>query len=366
MRVRVATSVAALALSGLAVPVALADDPPPITVPAPTVPAPQPDPGPVSKPRPKTTPQPRPTVHRPAASPSPTVTPRYTPPATVAPKPRASSHPHQKRLPVKHPKPKAKPATTKPAVTQQGVTGAEKTPVAPPVAHQDTSSGANWGRAALFLLLALILGAVAVLRHRRVHPREVEVEVMQPQALRAVAFPLGRAFQPAPTQEASVAPEAERPPEQLLADIAPPATEEHDTEIKPEPEPVQARPPFHDPALGAALESPESDADDVAMTHPTEEICTIAIWHGYVKSRFYAGLIGDDEQGIEYALAESEPIRVRGNGTPERTQEAEKAHQALVARLIESGWEVEPPVNGESWHALRLHRAVARAESSSA
>ena len=73
-------------------------------------------------------------------------------------------------------------STPKPAVTPQGVKGAEKTPIAPPVAHQDTSSGANWGRAALFLFLALILGAVAVLRHRRVHPREVEVEVMQPRS----------------------------------------------------------------------------------------------------------------------------------------------------------------------------------------
>ena len=362
MRMRVVIPFAALALSGLVVPVALADNPPPITVPTPTVTVPQPDPGPVSKPPPKPKPQPRPSVHRPAASPSPAVTPSYTPPATVAPKPQASIRPHKKRVAVKHPKRKAKPATKKPAVTQQGVNGAEKTPVAPPVAHQNTSSGANWGRAALFLLLALILGAVAVIRHRRVHPREVEVEVMQPQALRAVAFPLGRAFQPAPPQEAPTPPPTERPPEQLLADLAPPAANEQPTEIKPEP--VQARPPFHDPVLAETLESPPAGADDVAMTPPTEEICTIAIWHGYVKSRFYAGLIGNDEQGIEYALAESEPVRLRGNGTPERTEEAERAHQALVARLIESGWEVDPPVNGDDWHALRLHRAVAPAESS--
>ena len=137
-----------------------------------------------------------------------------------------------------------------------------------------------------------------------------------------------------------------------------------------------ARPPFHDPALveGAvtrqvveevALQTPEPAADYEAVTYPREEICAIAIWHGYVKSRFYAGLTSG-EQGIEYALAESEPIRLRGNGTPERTPAAERALEALVAKLVDSGWEVEPPGNGDSWHELRLRRAAERVESRSA
>jgi hypothetical protein len=101
------------------------------------------------------------------------------------------------------------------------------------------------------------------------------------------------------------------------------------------------------------------------VTQPVEEICAIGLWRGYVKSRFYAGLIGGGE-GIEYALAESQAVRLHGDATPERTKAAAQAHEALVNYLIESGWEVDSPVNGERWYALRFRRAVAPAESNSA
>jgi hypothetical protein len=366
MRTRLAI-LAVLGLSGLAAPAAFADDPPPITVPTPTVPVPQPDPGPVAKPKPK--PAPRPTPSRPAASTSRPVTPTYTPrPATVTPHPQASRPVPKKKAAVKHKakaKPKPKPVATKPA--QQGVAGAQKTHVVPPVASQDTSSGANWPRTALFLVLASILGAIAVFRYRRVHPREVDVEVLQPRA----RLPLDPPPVLMPTVQASSALQEERPPEQLLADIAP-APAEQPPQVRPEP--VVARPPFHEPALGeaavtrqvfeeVALQTPGVHADYEAVTYPSDEICAVAIWHGYVKSRFYAGLTSG-EQGIEYALAESEPIRLRGNGTPERTPAAERALEALVAKLVDSGWEVEPPANDDSWHALRFRRAAERVESS--
>jgi hypothetical protein len=153
-------------------------------------------------------------------------------------------------------------------------------------------------------------------------------------------------------------------------------------------EPVRAGPPIPQPAVDEAgtarreqlldeeaaslaaaalpLQSAATDADEVPVERPVEEICEIGIWRGYVKSRFYAGLIGGENEGIEFALAESQPVRLRGNGTPERTGDAAEAHEALVNYLIESGWEVEPSRNGEGWYALRFRRAAAPAEANSA
>lgn len=396
---------AALALLGLAAQVALADVPPPITVPTPTVP--QPDPGPVPQPTPKPQPRPQPKPAA-AATPSRPVTRTYTPaPATVAPKPRASRQPLKKRPAVKrHTKPK--PSTQKPSANQ-GVKGAEKTNLGATesVASPGTRSSSKWLRTALVFAVVAILGVIGILfisassprtapssararrlpaaglRRRRTRPREVAVEVIQPKALRSpIPLPPVSAPEPPPAGKPAPAPHEELAAEQLLADIAPEAGE--DTEVGSQPEPVRARPPFHEPALAqptarqerlveeqtasfaeTQLQTSEADADEVSVTQSVEEICAIGLWRGYVKSRFYAGLIGGGE-GIEYALAESQAVRLRGDGTPERTEAAAQAHEALVNYLIESGWEVDAPVNGECWYALRFRRAAAPAESNSA
>jgi hypothetical protein len=284
---------------------------------------------------------------------------------------RSSTHPKKKNH-----KAGAKPpsSTKKTSGKHQGVKGAEKSsPVAPPVASHGTSFSVNWPQTALFLVIASIFGVLAFLRHRRrrARPREVAVEVIQPKALLgAIPLPPVQPQELPSAARASPALHETFLAEQLLADIAPPLVEPSTPK---RPEPVRARPPFHEPALpvtvrqeqSVELQAPEPHADDESLSQPIEEICAIGIWRGYVKSRFYATLMGGEEEGIEYALAESQPIRVRGNGTPERTPAAERAHQALVARLIESGWEVEPPANGDSWYALRLRRAAALAESNS-
>jgi hypothetical protein len=222
----------------------------------------------------------------------------------------------------------------------------------------------------------------AGLRRRRARPREVAVEVIQPKALRSpIPLPPVQPPELPPAGEPAPAPQEELAAEQLLADIAPEA--EEDTEVRLQPKPVLARPPFHEPALGqptarqerlveeqtasiAELQTAKADADEVEVTRPVEEICSIGLWRGYVKSRFYAGLIGGEGEGIEYALAESQAVRLHGEGTPERTEAAAQAHEALVNYLIEAGWEVDAPVNGESWYALRFRRAAAPAESNSA
>jgi hypothetical protein len=230
MRTRL-TILAVLVLSAVAAPVAVADDPPVITVPTPTAPAP--DPRPVSKPKPKPKPrsQPRPSVHLPAARPARPVTRTYTPrPASVAPaKPRISRPPHKKRAVVKQQKPKPatkKPATTQPSIKQPEVVGAEQThvtpPVASPAASPDTGFKADWSRTALLLVVVSILGTIVVLRRRRGRPRQVDVEVIEHQAERAVHFPLGKFNAPPVTQQALSALR-----EEPVAPIAPAPAEQH-------------------------------------------------------------------------------------------------------------------------------------------
>jgi hypothetical protein len=304
------------------------------------------------------------------------------------------------------------------------VKGAEKTR-SPGAAAVATNSGTKWLRTALWFALASILLSIAVLRafassvgtatssvrrgriaalgvRRRPRVREVSVEVIPPKALRHPIPLAAPARVVTPAREAASAPQQEEPTlEQLLADIAPPLVEpaasqaladaesvqvEEHTETRLKPNPLLARPPFHEPALAqpatalqkplveeqatsvdeTALQTPEPDAENASVASPVEEVCEIGIWRGYVKSRFYAGLIGSREEGIEFALAESLPVRLRGNGTPDRTGAAAEAHEALVNYLIESGWELEPARNGESWYSLRFRRADAPAESRSA
>jgi hypothetical protein len=226
------------------------------------------------------------------------------------------------------------------------------------------------------------------LRLRRTPPREVGVEVIRPKTLDSpMPAPRTQPSEPAPTDEPTPGPPEELPTGQLLADIAPaeaeppaqgpvvqtgtptPRSEEH-TETMLQPQPARAQPPLPalDPATARreqsvdeamALQNAGPAADEAYMPQPIEEKCAIGVWHGYVKSRFYAGLIGGAAgEGIEYALAETQPLRLRGNGRPERTPAAAKAHQVLVDYLIESGWRVEPPADGDSWYALRFRRTA--------
>jgi hypothetical protein len=92
----------------------------------------------------------------------------------------------------------------------------------------------------------------------------------------------------------------------------------------------------------------------VAEPEPTEEFCQIRVWRGYAKARFYASLdLGGEE---EFAVAESRSFRFRGNGTPDDTEAAHEAHQALVRKLVAKGW--EPEGSGGSWYSTRFRRPL--------
>jgi hypothetical protein len=345
-RLAAALMVAALACA-ICVPLAAADDPP-VTVPTGTTPAPPPDPAPPpSQPKPQTqthhvtphrsTPPSRPVTH--ASTP---VQPTYTPPpatpthvSQVRPhravkhvkvaKKRAAHKPKRTRVVVK---PVAKPKTT-PAAPKSPKVGAA---LAASATRTDSSDWMRW-----FLLLVAATGLMAVsiaavagngripvaVRRRRPPARDVVAEL--------VAAP------PLPKAPAPRAPSRPTPPP------PPPAPEVTTAE---EPLPVAPPPP---PPPAAPEPEPAS------VVEPTEEFCEILVWRGYAKARFYARL-DIEHEGEEFAVAESPTFRFRGNGTPDDTSAAHEAHEALVSRLIDKGWEPEEATG--PWYALRFRRPL--------
>jgi hypothetical protein len=110
----------------------------------------------------------------------------------------------------------------------------------------------------------------------------------------------------------------------------------------------------------AQLQQMAAPADNQAMDIATEEICEIAVWRGYAKSRFYGRLDGSElPEETELAVAESPPFRFRGNGAPDRTEEAVAAYEALVEKLVADGWELDS--SGDVWYAGRFRRPLTHA-----
>ena len=83
------------------------------------------------------------------------------------------------------------------------------------------------------------------------------------------------------------------------------------------------------------------------------ETCEIAWWKGYVKGRFEARI--RSASGSPLLVAESAPVRCRGDGPPEATEAAVRALNALTERLVEGGWTAaeSPP---EEWFQLVFTR----------
>jgi hypothetical protein len=98
-------------------------------------------------------------------------------------------------------------------------------------------------------------------------------------------------------------------------------------------------------SIGTAA-SPEPEIDDGAIG-----TCVIDFWRGYRKAVFYARTV---DAGEELAVAESPKFRPRGNGTPDRTDEAAAAHAALVARLEAEGW--RRARGGSAWYDVTFAR----------
>ena len=347
-RFTTALLVGALACA-VGVPVAAADDPP-VTVPTGTTPAPPPDPAPPpSKPKPQTQTHHATTHHstppsRPVTHVSTPVQPTYTPPAAtptrVSPvrthraarhvkvaKKRAVHKPKQTRVVVK---PVPKPKTT-PVSAPKSPSGAT---LAASATRTESSDWLRW-----FLLLAAATGLMAVsigavvgngripvaVRRRRSPARDVVAEL--------VARP------PLPKAPARRPPSRPAPP--------PPAREATAEE------PLPVAPPPPPPAPEPAAVAPAA-AEPVAA--PTEEFCEILVWRGYAKARFYARLDIESHEGDEFAVAESPTFRFRGNGTPDDTDAAHEAHEALVNRLIDKGWEPEDTTG--PWYAVRFRRPL--------
>ncbi len=126
-------------------------------------------------------------------------------------------------------------------------------------------------------------------------------------------------------------------------------------------EPVASLEALPEPELAPLIlstpPSPKIEEAKFAPAPPTEEICEVAVWRGYRRSRFYARLevaAQFDEEGC--AVGESTPFRFSGNGTLEQTEAAEAAYRALVEELMAQGW--EPCDSRGPWYAARFSRAL--------
>jgi zinc-ribbon domain len=101
------------------------------------------------------------------------------------------------------------------------------------------------------------------------------------------------------------------------------------------------------PLREGAAETPEAPP---AFVFPAAgwELCEILWWRGYVMSEFYAVAEGQE-------LARSRRFRWRGDRPPAHDHAAARAaHEALVGRLTEAGW--EPLGQAIPWYAQRFRR----------
>lgn len=100
------------------------------------------------------------------------------------------------------------------------------------------------------------------------------------------------------------------------------------------------------------------DWEDAQAPPPQEAlsptVCEVAYWQGYRKSAFYARAF--DDHGLEVALAESPQFKATGNGTPDQTEAAIRAHERLLELLQADGWK---PIDAHAsaWYECMLERA---------
>jgi hypothetical protein len=125
-------------------------------------------------------------------------------------------------------------------------------------------------------------------------------------------------------------------PRPVPAEQRAPVADEPSTTVAPEPEPAVAAGPAH--------ESPDPLHDEHAV------MCTIAVWHGTVRSRFHARVSTSD--GETHTIAESPLFFRRGGDVPERFPDVVKAHQVLLDHLRAEGW--RPVERLDAWYAIRL------------
>jgi hypothetical protein len=103
----------------------------------------------------------------------------------------------------------------------------------------------------------------------------------------------------------------------------------------PAPPPARAT-PIAEPVEEPIAREPEPEVEQPEPVPLENLTCEILFWRGYRKATFYARIFSDD--GEPLALAQSPSFRARGNGTPEESDEAVAAYQALRAQLEQWGW----------------------------
>jgi hypothetical protein len=152
-------------------------------------------------------------------------------------------------------------------------------------------------------------------------------------------------------------PPVERPRSEDPADIEASIQERAVTSGTPE-NAVKAPEPIANPHMSAPLQIDEPLEDaPAAPESPAEQTCDILFWRGYRKAAFFGRTF--DETGEALAVAESPFFKPQGNGTPEPTEAARAAYEALRSELIAAGW--EPVAAGDDWFA-ETFRLTAAAE----
>jgi len=114
-----------------------------------------------------------------------------------------------------------------------------------------------------------------------------------------------------------------------------------------EAEHVVAQPP---PAPAAPVEPPPTLAAPIAPGQ-----CVIVLWHGYVRSRFYA--VALDEHGREQTVATSGLFRPQNGNARDGDATATTAYAELLETLRADGWEVT--ASGDQPFRTTLARRVA-------
>lgn len=179
-------------------------------------------------------------------------------------------------------------------------------------------------------------------------PSETESAAPRQEALRPVEVdrteeielaPLIEIDSRAPREEALPQVEVGQPEEGPTPKLAPPTA-------KP-PRAKQSR-----PAERAASAAPVPAVEETIAPEPDgpaddDPTCEIRFWRGYRKATFYARIFSDE--GEPLAVAQSPSFRAQGNGTPDKTDEAVAAYQALREQLEQRGW--EHAGSGRTWFA---------------
>jgi hypothetical protein len=122
--------------------------------------------------------------------------------------------------------------------------------------------------------------------------------------------------------QAPAAPQAVREPVSLPPRAEPPAAR-----ADPLPQPARVEPLPPAPRVAPRLLGASSQG----------ETCTLELWRGYVKWRFYATTTEPD--GTERTVAASPFFRVGRGQSIEDSAAAHEAYDAIVAELVALGWE---------------------------